>query len=68
MARFEALGFCDAWNVETGGLCFVARPAEDLKVVGFICAAEGEGQNVVNVPCLSGFNLLGAGCANAFPF
>ena len=46
----------------------MAGPAEDLKVVGFICAAEGEGQNVVNVPCLSGFNLLRAGGAIAFPF
>jgi hypothetical protein len=34
----------------------------------FICSAEGEGQNVINVPRFAGVDLLSASCANAFPF
>jgi hypothetical protein len=68
MVGFKALGFGDARNVGMGRLCAVAGLAEDLKVMGFICATECEGQNMVNVPRLAGFDLLGAGCANAFPF
>ena len=39
----------------------VAGPAEDLKVVGFVSSAEGEGQYVVNVPRFAGVDLLSAG-------
>jgi len=59
MACFEALGFCDAWNVGLGCFRAVAGPAEDLKVIGLVCSAEGEGQNVINVPRLAGFGLSG---------
>ena len=52
MAGFEPLGFCDARNVGMGCLPPVAGPAEYLKVIGFICAAECEGQNVIGVPDL----------------
>ena len=52
MARFKALGFCDARNVGMGCLCAVAGLAEDLKVMGFICAAKSQGQYVINVPDL----------------
>ena len=68
MAGFEALCFRNAWNVVMGGLCSVAGPAEDLQVVRFACSAEGEGQNVINVPRFSGVDLLRAGCAHAFSF
>ena len=57
MARFEAFGFCDARNVGMGCLCAVAGLAKDLKVVGFICAAKSQGQNVINVPRLAGIYL-----------
>ena len=62
MARFEAFGFCDARNIGFGCLCAVAGPAEDLKVIGLVCSAEGEGQNVINVPRFAGVDLLSAGC------
>ena len=29
-------------------------PAEDLQIIGFVCAAEGYGEDVINVPRLSG--------------
>jgi len=32
----------------------VAWPAEDLQIAGFVCPAEGYGEDVVNVPRLSG--------------
>jgi hypothetical protein len=60
MACFEALGFGNAWNIGMGCFRPVARVAEDLKVIGFICATKGEGQNVINVPRFAGFNLLRA--------
>ena len=59
MAGFEALCFCDARNVGMACLRPVAEPTEDLKVVRFVCSAEGEGQNVINVPRLAGFGLSG---------
>jgi hypothetical protein len=43
MAGFEAFGFGKARNVGLGCFCAVAGSAEDLKVVRFNCAAEGEG-------------------------
>ena len=52
MARFKALGFCDARNVGMGGLRPVPGLAEDLQVMGLVCAAECEGQNVIDVPDL----------------
>ena len=52
MACFEALGLGDAWNVGIGCFCAVAGLAEDLKVMGLVCAAECEGQNVIDVPDL----------------
>ena len=68
MAGFEAFGFGNARNVRMGCLRQVAGPAEDLKVLRCICAAKGEGQNVINVPRFSGVDLLRAGCAHAFSF
>ena len=68
MARFEAIGFCDAWNIGMGCLCAMAGLAKDLQVIGLVCSAEGEGQNVINVPRLAGGDLLIAGCAGALPF
>ena len=32
----------------------MAGPAEELKIVGFVCAAKGYGEDVINVPRLSG--------------
>jgi len=46
----EALCLGDARNVGLGCLCTVTWPAEDLKIVWFVCAAEGYGYDVVNVP------------------
>ena len=54
MLGFEALCLGDARNVGLGCLCTVTGPAENLKIIGFICAAEGYGEDVVNVPRLSG--------------
>jgi hypothetical protein len=68
MARFEAFGLGDERNVGMRRLCAVARPAEDLKVMGFVCAAKSHGKNVINVPRFAGVDLLSASCANAFPF
>ena len=34
----------------------VTSPAEDLQIVGFVCPAEGEGDDVINVPRLSGLD------------
>ena len=45
----------------------VAGPAEDLKVVGFVSSAEGEGQNVINVPRFAGVDLLSAGSTEPLP-
>jgi hypothetical protein len=45
----------------------VARPAEDLQVIGFICAAKSQWQNVVNVPRFAGFDLLSAGSTESIP-
>ena len=67
MACFEVLGFCDAWNVGLGCLRAVAGPAEDLKVIGLVCSAEGEGQNVINVPRFAGVDLLSAGSTEPLP-
>jgi hypothetical protein len=67
MARFEALGFRDAWNIGVGGLCSVAGPAEDLKIVGFVRSSKSDGKNMINVPRFAGFNLLRAVGALAFP-
>ena len=67
MVGFEAFGFGNARNVGLGCLRPVAWPAEDLKVVGFICATECEGQNVVNVPRFAGVDLLGAGSTEPLP-
>ena len=50
----EALCLGDVRNVGLGSLCTVTWPAEDLKIVGFVCPAEGYGEDVVNVPLLSG--------------
>ena len=61
MLRFKALGFGNAWNVVMGGLCSVAGPAEDLKVIRFICSAKSQWQYVINVPRFAGVDLLIAG-------
>jgi len=53
MLGLEALCLGNPWNVGVGCLCTVAGPAEDLKIVGLVCAAEGYGEDVVNVPRLS---------------
>jgi hypothetical protein len=67
MARFETLGFGNARNVGMACLCAVAGLAEDLKVMGFICAAKSQGQNVINVPSLAGIYLLRAGSTKPLP-
>ena len=43
MLGLEALCLGDAGNVGVGCLCTMTGPAEDLKIVGFVCPAEGEG-------------------------
>ena len=68
MACFEALGFGKARNVGIGCFCAVTELAEDLKVMGFICAAKCERKNVINVPHFAGVDLLSAGCACALSF
>jgi len=50
----EALCFGNAWYVVLSRLGAVASSAEDLKIVRFICPAEGYGENVVDIPSLSG--------------
>ena len=50
----EALCLGDARHVGLARLRAVTWPAEDLKIVGFVCAAEGYGEDVINVPRLSG--------------
>ena len=52
MVRIKALGFGNARNVGLGCLRPVAGLSEDLKVMGFICAAKSQGQYVINVPDL----------------
>ena len=54
MLGLEPLRLGNARYVGLGSLCTVAGPAEDLKIVGFVCAAEGYGEDVINVPRLSG--------------
>ena len=54
MLGLEPLRLGDAGNVELGCLCTVTGPAEDLKIVGFVCAAEGYWEDVINIPRLSG--------------
>ena len=61
MLCLETPGFRDTGNISLCGLCFVAGPAEDLKVFGGICPAEGKRQNMINVPGFTGVDLLGAG-------
>ena len=68
MAGFEALGFGNARDIGFGCFCAVAGPAENLKVIGLVCSAEGERKNVINVPRFAGVDLLIAGGACAFPF
>jgi len=50
----EALCFGNAWYVVLSRLGAVAGSAEDLKIVGFVCPAEGYGEDVINIPRLSG--------------
>jgi hypothetical protein len=54
MLCLEALGLGDARNVKLASLCSVTGPAEDLKIVWLVCAAEGYGEDVINIPRLSG--------------
>ena len=54
MFCLEPLCLGDTRNVGLGCLCTVTGPAEDLQIIGFICAAEGYGEDVINIPRLSG--------------
>jgi len=46
----------------------VTGTAEDLKIIGFICAAEGYGEDVVDIPGLSGGYFYIAASARAISF
>ena len=50
----EALCLGDARYVGLSSLCTVTAPAEDLQIIWFVCPAEGYGEDVINVPRLSG--------------
>ena len=67
MLGLEALCFGDAGNVGLGCLCTVTGPAEDLKIIGFVCPAEGEGEDVINVPRLAGLDGYATRLAGTFP-
>ena len=67
MLGLEALGLCDARYVGLSSLCTVAGPAEDLKIVGFVCPAEGKGDDVINVPHLAGLYGYVTRLAGTFP-
>ena len=42
-------------------------PAEDLQIIGFVCPAEGEGDDVINVPHLAGLDGYVTRLAGSFP-
>ena len=46
----------------------MAGPAEDLEDFGFVCTAECEGEDVINIPSFAGVDLLRAACASPFLF
>ena len=54
MLGLEALCLGDAWDIGVARFRAVTRPTEDLKIIGFVCPAEGEGDDVINVPHLAG--------------
>ena len=43
MLGLEALCLGNAWDIGVVRLRAVTGPAKDLKIVGFVCPAEGEG-------------------------
>ena len=68
MLGFEALRFGNARNIGLGSLWAVTGPAEDLKIIGFVCPAEGEGDDVINVPSLPGLDGYVTRLAGSFSF
>ena len=56
MLGLEALRLGDTWNVGLARLRAMTGPAEDLQIIGFVCPAEGDWYDVINVPRLSGLD------------
>ena len=67
MLGLEALCLGNAWDIGVVRLRAVTKPTEDLKIIGFVCPAEGKGEDVVNVPRLSGLDGYVARLAGSFP-
>jgi len=65
MLCLEALCFGNARDIGEVRLGLVAGSAEDLEVGGFVIAAEGQGDDVINVPSLARVDPLGTSCAGA---
>ena len=63
MLCLEALCFGNARDIGVTGFGLVAGFAENLEVVGFVIAAEGQGDDVINVPSLARVDPLSAPCA-----
>ncbi len=68
MLGFEALCLGDPRNVGVRCLRAVAGFTKDLEVLGFVCPAKGEGEDVVNVPRLPGLDGYVTRLAGSFSF
>jgi len=67
MLGFKAFCLGNPWNIRFVRLRAVTGPAKDLQIFGFVCPAEGKGEDVVNVPRLSGLDGYVARLAGSFP-
>ena len=65
MLGLEAFALGDPWNVGLACLRAVAGFAKDLEVIGFVCPAEGEGYDMINIPSLSGLDCCVASLAGS---
>ena len=65
MLCLEALCFGNARDIGVTGFGLVASFAEDLEIFGFVIAAEGQRDDVINVPSLARVDPLSAQCAGS---
>ena len=65
MLGLEAFALGDPWNVGLACLRAVAGFAKELEVIGFVCPAEGEGYDMINIPSLSGLDCCVASLAGS---
>ena len=62
-----ALCFGNARDIGEMRFGLVAGPAKDLEVFGFIIAAKGQRDDVIDVPRLARVDALGTSCTGARP-